>query len=451
MGRPLASKPGREVRKQFRVFGVLLLLAGGVLAGCLASEKTGEASGEEAPARRAQIDRPAPDLAPADSSAHTIQLYRGQDERRLPILVLGSGEQLTLEFDLLAEQGRPLSVYFYHADRQWRRDLSPIDYLDSFRKDNLLDYDRARAVSLPYVHYTYGFPNKSIDFLVSGNYIVRVTEQGDEDEVLFERPFYISESAGTLEVGVGQTLAGSQSGRADRPVALYRPPGSLGSNPFDYTTCFMPSGALQQVRCSARAQLAQQPQLQFELPLREGFASSGTAGYFLDLSAFRPGGEIVRIDRTTTPYEVILEADDALFAGSSAAEPLSGQLVVRDAVTDVADPETAAEYAAVRFRFTPPGGRPLGAEVRVAGSFNGGSLDGAPRLRWKAGQGRYVGTVLLKQGLYEYRYVSPDARLAEVFDQSLPPYRRRYLTFVYYNDVSEGTDRLLAVREAQAQ
>src|SRR5690554_7092412 len=71
----------------------------------------------------------------------TVQLYRSGNEGALPILPLNSGETLTLEFDLLADFGETFSVYFYHADRQWRRDLLPVEYLRTFQSDEILDYE----------------------------------------------------------------------------------------------------------------------------------------------------------------------------------------------------------------------------------------------------------------------------------------------------------------------
>ena len=429
---------------------LLLLLAGVVASGCAATQEAAEEN-----AARRQVDEAAgPRLAAPDSSVRTVQLYAGDDERRLPVLTLGTGERLTLEFDLLERQGRPLSVYFYHANRQWERDAVPARYLDGFRSDELLDYTQARALGLPYVHYTYRFPVRGVGFEASGNYILRVTEQGREEEVLFERPFFVAEDAGAMEMSLDELRLGTQAGLSDRPTVRYRPPADLGGSSFDYTTCFVPNGRLRHARCVERPQLMRRPVLTFELPYRESFAS-GTQEFFLDLSSFDPGGEVARIARDVTPYRVLLEADYAEFAGTGRPPLLNGQPVVRGAGIAAAEPALSAEYASVRFRFVPPGGRRLPGPVVVTGSFRSGPLDEAPRLRWKPVAGRYEGRALIKQGLYEYRYASPDSAVREALAQHLssrlPPARRRYAAFVYYRDAALGSDRLLLVREAQAQ
>src|SRR5690606_1784303 len=119
----------------------------------------------------------------------------GETEASLPIISLGSQDRLTLEFDLMTDRSRPLSVYFYHADRTWRRDLLPAEYMSGFYYDQILDYRGSSAAQSRYVHYTYDFPNENVQFRISGNYILRVAEQGAEDEPLFERAFFVSEQA----------------------------------------------------------------------------------------------------------------------------------------------------------------------------------------------------------------------------------------------------------------
>jgi len=158
------------------------------------SSEQAEGQADDSVATRAETPRTAgPALAPQDEDIRTVPLYRGENERNLPITSLQSPEPLTLEFDLMEQQGRPLSVYFVHANREWKRDLSPSQTLESYHDDRLVDYRGSQGTEVPYVHYEYRFPNDDIRFRVSGNYILRVTEQGRRDSVLFERPFLISD------------------------------------------------------------------------------------------------------------------------------------------------------------------------------------------------------------------------------------------------------------------
>ncbi|PSR02026.1 MAG: DUF5103 domain-containing protein [Bacteroidetes bacterium QS_8_68_28] len=422
-------------------------LAGG-LASCVTTQEGPQASAEETAPRETSGSA----LAAADSSVRAVQLYAGEDERRLPVLALGTGERLTLEFDLMAQQGRPLSVYFYHAGRTWKRDPAPARFLDGFRSDDLLDYTSARARGVPYVHYTYRFPEEGdVGFEASGNYILRVTEQGREDDVLFERPFFVTEEAGAMELHLDELRRGTQPGLAVRPTVRYRIPAELGRSSFNFAACFVPDERLRRGRCVERPESSgPRRKLTFELPYRESFAP-GTESFFLDLSRLSPGGGIAGVNRDRTPYRVRLETDHADFAEAGRPPLVGGQPVVRGAGIAAAEPALSAEYASVRFRFVPPGGRKLRGPVVLAGSVHEGPLEDAPRLGWNSAEGYYEGRVLLKQGLYEYHYASPDPALRRTLSQSRPPARRRYAAFVYYRDAALGSDRLLRVRRSQAE
>jgi hypothetical protein len=381
-----------------------------------------------------------------------VQLYRGQNERNFPIIPLQSaGDEstgLTLEFDLMEQQGRPLTVYFVHANREWERDLSPSRVLESYHNDRLVDYRVSQGTEVPYVHYEYRFPNDDIRFRISGNYILRVTEQGRRDSVLFERPFFISDEAGQLQLGAEAIMVPGQRQQSLRPIARYNPPAALRGDPFGYSVCFVRNGRLPDTRCQSRPLLAQQPRLEFELERGEAFAPV-TADYTVDLGNLRGGGKIERTNRTASPLEVLLEPDYAQFSGQDLDASLNGQIVVRAAVDGRANPALTAEYVQTTFAFVPPRERPLAGDVRVAGSFSGMDPTRGTQMQWMPMRGRYEGEVLLKQGLYEYFYHTPDARLQDAVRQSQARLQNTYTSFVYYEDPSESTDRLLRVRSFQ--
>lgn len=413
------------------------------------SSEQAEGQADDSVATRAETPRTAgPALAPQDEDIRTVQLYRGENERNLPITSLQSPEPLTLEFDLMEQQGRPLSVYFVHADREWKRDLSPSQTLESYHDDRLVDYRGSQGTEVPYVHYEYRFPNDDIRFRVSGNYILRVTEQGRRDSVLFERPFFISDETGDLQLGAEALMVPGQRQRSLRPIARYNPPAALRGDPFGYTVCFVRNGRLPDTRCQGRPLLAQQPRLEFELDRDEAFAPI-TADYTVDLGDLRTGAKIERTNRTVSPLEVLLEPDYAQFSGRDLDAALNGQIVVKAAVDGRATPALTAEYVETTFAFVPPREQPLAGRVVVAGSFSGMNPAQGTRMEWRPLRGRYEGEILLKQGLYQYFYHTPDARLRDAVRRSQARIQSIYTSFVYYEDPSVGTDRLLRVNSVR--
>ena len=428
---------------RFLPLTALILALVTACAGSKKAEKPDEARNERT-AKAAPRDEGGGRRVHDADDVRTIQLYLTGDERRLPIVALKSSQTLTLAFDVLETRGRPLSVYFYHADREWRRDLSPAEYLASFQRDDLLNYQPSQATDIEYTHYTYRFPNRNIDFLLSGNYIVRVTEQGMEDEPLFERAFFVTEQATGVDFSLENVLTGNSSYPAVQPTARFTPPPSAPSNAFDYTVCFVKNGRFDAAKCSDRPILAGQPALQFYLQPDASFEAE-VADYFVDLGSLRVGGRIERTDLTSLPFKVFIEPDYARFAGTGLDPLLNGQIVVDAAVRDVPEPGIQAEYVETHFAYVPLNEQPMRGEVRLSGSFNGWEVDRAPRLEWTPERRRYEGRVLLKQGQYEYRYVVSDRRVVRAQSGAAPRLENLYTVFVYVSDLSFHTDRLLAV------
>lgn len=425
-----------------------------VLAGC-SGAKTKEKKEKEPFIIEREPEEPrGMRLAPMDSSVKTIQLYRSTAsvvddfaatnaiiERQFPTLVLNSGEVLELEFDLLDPIGRPLSVYFYQMDAEWRQFLSPAQYLGTFQRDDIVTYTPSRATDVQYTHYSYRFPNESMSFLVSGNYIVRVTEQGRESEVLFERPFFISEQIAPVQIGIENIIVGQGGFGAIQPAAVFIQPASLDGNVFDFKVCFTRNGRFEAPRCSEQPSLSQPPSLRFFLQPSQAFEPI-TADYFLDLSALRVGNRIARVDFNEAPFLVTLEPDYARFPGNTLDPVLNGQTVVAGAVQDVATPDFSAQYVRVLFSYIPETGQRLGDQVYITGSFNGWQADGARRLEWVAERDQYEIELLLKQGQYDYRYVVSSDRLPR---GTVPRPDNLYTAFVYFSDIRLNTDRLLGI------
>lgn len=425
-----------------RALAALLLVAS--LGACAGSEE----GRDDRPARTAQPEGLR--LATPVQNVATIQLYPTGREADLPVLRLRGGGTLSLRFDLLGETGRPLSVYFYHADRAWRRDLFPSQYLASYQHDDILRYDLSQSESLRYTHYHYAFPNDDIQFLVSGNYIVRVTEQGLEDEIIFERPFFVDEGTGAVVLGIEPVLVGGRQFASSQPTALFSPPRGSTASMFDYATCFARNGRFTDTTCSDRAFLADQPNLRFELDPRESFPAVG-ADYELDLTRLAPSRDVEAVDLSERPYVARLQPDLLEFPDLQTPASLSGQPLVSTVVRSVAEPNTQADYADTEFYFVPPFDARAGSTVRVVGSFNGWQAEGAPVLKWIPERERYEGRALLKQGVYQYGYLPSDPGVRGAMRRNAPRFENVYTAFVYVQDVSLQTDRLVAVESVLAR
>lgn len=415
-----------------------------MISGCASTEKERDTGDVSAPAAVQ------PRFANRADGLGTIQLYRTGDEASLPVLSTDSGQTLTLAFDLIREPGRPLSVYFYHADRQWRRDLVPAEYLESFHRDDLIDYGPSIGSQVQYTHYRYDFPNRTIAFRISGNYVVRVTEQGMEDDVLFERPFFVSEQATSIGLAAGTVMVAGSPVPYLQPTLTFAPPDPTFGNVFDYTVCFQRNGLLGDGKCTSDPSIAGAPELMYYLEAEDSFGPRVTE-HFLDIPEIRVGGRVERADLQSDPFLLVLEPDYIRFPGSVGVPLLNGNPVVDEAVTSLIEPSRQADYVEVQFALVPENDMPVRGDVWVLGPFNDWSPREENRMTFNEERHRYEGRALLKQGRYEYRYGFENRSIQRQVAFDSPPSAEGLLTaFVYFSDVRVSTDRLIATATVRA-
>lgn len=412
-----------------------------VLAACAGSEEARDEPEGGEDARPRVESTPGARFASDHADVKTVQLHPVGTETDIPVIRSGGGTPLRLAFDIMEPQGRPLSIFFYHADRSWRRDLVPAEFMSRFQRDNIMEYRPSSATLLRYTHYEYAFPNDAIDFTVSGNYILRVTEQGMEDDILFERPFYVSEQSVPVDVRLDDVLLIGSQWQATQPFVTFRPDGD-DVNAFDYSVCFTQNRNFGAPRCAETPSLANSPDIAFQLERDDAFLPD-VAPFYLNLGVVQPGGRLERTDQARTPWRVWVEPDYARFPGTLPAPFLNGQSVILDGVPGVGDPAREAEYVATTFRFVPLGESPVPGGVALAGSFSGWQPDSL--MTWKAADRWYERTVLIKQGEHEYTYRFSDRAHVRAFSEGQPRLRNQFTSFIYLNDVRRQTDRLVAV------
>ena len=390
-------------------------------------------------------------LRPMADDVATVQLHLAGDEASLPLLALGSGDRLTLSFDRLGEQGgRPLSVFFYHADRTGRRDLAPVEYLEGFTSGEIRDYRPSASTRIDYVHYRYDFPNTDLDFRISGNYVIRVTELGQEEKVLLERAFFVTEQRTEVDLALGAgALAGS--GSFAQPLVRLTPEEALGGQLFDYTVCFARNGRFGNTRCAEDASLVSRALYQFELPRERAFPVEGPL-YAMNIGELRPGPDVDRVDFSADLFEIVLARDYARFGNDLSPEALVGQPVVAGVTPDLDRPHLRAEYVETVFTFVPDDEREQAGPVLLSGAFNGWAVDPAYRMGWSETDRAYTATLLLKQGAYLYRYVVSDPEEQATRRRELGVGQGSlYTALVYFRDARLGTDRLVGSRTVFGQ
>ncbi|MFT6166488.1 MAG: hypothetical protein ACJAV5_000148 [Vicingaceae bacterium] len=122
----------------------------------------------------------------------TVQLYRKGDQLSFPVLFLGSTEQLELHFDDLTANFETYTYTIVHCNANWEpSDLVVTEYLSDFFNGFIEDYEYSINTLFSYIHYKVAIPNNQVNFKLSGNYLLKVYSNNNEEDLLLTKRFYV--------------------------------------------------------------------------------------------------------------------------------------------------------------------------------------------------------------------------------------------------------------------
>ena len=120
--------------------------------------------------------------------------------------------------------------------------------------------------------------------------------------------------------------------------------------------------------------------------------------------------------------------------------------------TESINPLWQSDYATVHFSFVPPGNTPFaGKDVFVFGGLSNYDLRDESKMVYNSEKGLYETTLFLKQGYFDYMYVTIDKKDPkrragfEVTEGNLWESENEYMILVYYRELAGRADRLIGI------
>lgn len=373
----------------------------------------------------------------------TVECYNSSKEQSLPIINLKSNETLTFGFDDLRGSQRNYSYSVEHCTWDWKPSrINVLDYIEGIQQDILFNYRYSFNTLVKFTHYQLNFPNEQMKVKIGGNYILKIFEDNDPDKVVITQRFHVLNN--TVNIGAELVPATTLSDRDTKQkinFSLYHQ--NPINNPYLEIKVVVMQNYIPQTAI---------------INTKPSFVRPGTLVYNdINTNHFFGGNEFRKFDTRSFRYKAEHVAD--IYRDSTQNVILSidlpnsskrysqqfdedGKFYIRN--TDGRDNTTDSDYAYVLFTLAaePPTNK---GEVYVFGKFNNYNLEPANRLQYESSRGRYYGNILLKQGVYDFKYVWVDEKGLDdtVFEGSFFETENTYQLLAYYRKPGSRYDDLV--------
>jgi len=382
----------------------------------------------------------------------TIEFFNTKKEQSFPTLNLGSDDQLILKFDDLRTGSKNIYYTFIHCNGDWEpTNITQLDYLDGFTFDRINQYRNAANTYQKYIHYEIKFPNSAIAMpKLSGNYLLKVYEDGDESRLLFTRRFYVLNIKMSLNIEVIPSNFNALRLSNQKINFTVSSPGILIQNPYqDIRIQILQNRRYDLAKWTRRPVFIKNDLLIYNDINSNDFAG-GSEFTFFDIRSFRLKSQKVYQLTRDSLFQVSLFADVVTpkTEGYTFTFDENGKFFIRNQDGLVANPD--ADYAVVDFALKAEQPYTTG-QVYVVGLFNQYQKNEINRMIYDAETKQYTLKMLLKQGVYDYSYSIADAtgKLIDnnILNGSYFDTDNDYQILVYYRQPGLRFEELVAFSE----
>ncbi|MCF6350097.1 MAG: DUF5103 domain-containing protein [Flavobacteriaceae bacterium] len=331
----------------------------------------------------------------------SVQLRPARANAYFPIVKLG--ERIVLKFDDLEADEKYYEYKIEHYTYDWQlSNISSSVYSDGFTSDNIRDFENSFNTYQNYTHYSLSIPNKNFRLKISGNYLLSVLNE--EEEVVFTRKFIVYQPKVDVGVSTHKARKIDAINTKQNVAFIVNHPNLLINNPSqEIKVAIYQNNDWNSIITDLQPQFYRGTQLIYKYGEETTFWGNNEYLFF-DSKDFRNATNNIRRVVLKDLYNTTLYVDQERGRKSYTYYPdINGNFAVRS--INVEDITLESEYTRVHFAYEVLDSNITDA-IYVYGSFNNWQLTDENRLTYNDETTFYETDIILKQGFYNYTYVT---------------------------------------------
>jgi hypothetical protein len=342
------------------------------------------------------------------ASVRSVKLFKAGDQTSFPAISLNSNETLQLVFDDMDTRIKNFFYTFQLCNADWSPSiLSPFEYIRGFQNSRITTYRNSAMATVQYVHYQATIPERSSAPTKAGNYLLKVFLDNDTSKLAFTRRFVVVNNQSNIQVQVQQPFNARFFRSFQKLMITVQTEKNVQLlSPNDLKVVVLQNNNWQTSMYMDRPTIFRGNFFEYS---DEALTAMPAAREFrwIDLRSLRLMSDRMKELNTRTDTTQVYVRPDQPRNGQAYIfyRDLNGSYTLEN--MENLNPFWQSDYANVHFTYIPPGNKPLNrSDVHLFGEMTDWAADASSKMVFNEETGAYEKTMLLKQGFYNYNYIT---------------------------------------------
>ncbi|GLR16846.1 DUF5103 domain-containing protein [Portibacter lacus] len=348
------------------------------------------------------------------------------------------------------EGGNKDYVYsIQHCDKDWNPSkIDELEYLEGFNEEDIRSATFSSQTIHDYTHYELLIPNRNTSWNLSGNYILTVMDEDEDNLVIITRRFMVVEPILSITGEVLPAFNASLYNTHQRIDFMLNLNKFYISDPMnELYVHILQNQRWDNAIYDIKPLTAIGDQINFNKFGTSTFPAGKEFRYFDTRDIQLNSDKIEAIEINTYAIDVLLKKEKFRETKNYIYYREGNGVFVPNYETLTRNGKATSEYTNVLFTLESDYNL-KGYDLYVVGEFSGWNYYPENQLTYNEDKGFYEADILLKQGYYNYYYAAVDDRNEAHFELTEGNWfetENEYTILVYYRQLGARYDRLIGV------